>query len=339
VRRIDNQFNVQVSFPKYASVSTNIRVFSSILVETAISYQGYNTLSSLPNKGYIEFVSYVQYPYYLRLNSPGSPIEFAPSGMTTEIIPLLDVLGTGIQTLSVQTYRVTIDPGSNCTIDGTYATAVNRFQVMCIPSAPNCPTPVDTITFSFTVQSENFCAQIASHVDVTPKIVSYKESTFTDISENFLISTSNPQRAYFKISATSNSVSIQSVSLTGVSISSPIIGRDVVLWTNNSTQIGSLLGIIVDKTVFSILITDYFNVPQDGLSNITVTATMSISYVGDLKKRTILQANYVPTATQKAFSIAYEFDSVPNQISATPSFNILHWWNVLLILGLFILLL
>jgi len=215
--------------------------------------------------------------------------------------------------LSEQSYRIAIDPGSHCQLNGIYASAVNRFQVVCIAGVTDCPTPVDTIFFSFSVQSENFCAQIASNVAVSTTMSSFSDSTITSPSDDFLISTNNPQRAYFKVAASSNSVSVQSVSVTGVSLSSSILGSKI-LWASGITADGTTFGIQVNQDKFSVLVTDAFDVPQDETSIVTITANMQVYYVGGLK-RAIEQVQQIPSTTQSSFIINNDGINMGNSAS------------------------
>jgi len=291
---------------EFASASVTVSVLSTILVSTAVINQGYNTLPSNPDFGYFDFQTVVEYPFEMTLNSP-STLDGVPPGMTATISSLTSTIATGTGTYSTQTWRVLINPGSNCVLNGVYTLTNNHLKPACISGA-SCAAPIDPTSFTFGITSDNFCATTVANVDVEASLASYSNAGLTSTSNVFLISASNPARAYFLASATSNQVSVQGVTVVGVSVSCSTIGTQV-LYNSALTSEGTTLGLNVTGPSFSFLVSTAFSVTQDQQTSCTITAQMQVAYVGGGRKRMELQATLAPAQTATSFTLFAEVGS------------------------------
>jgi len=248
------------------------------------------------------------------LNSPSS-LDGVPSGMTATISSLSSSVATGTGTYSIQTWRVLINPGTNCVLNGIYTLINNHLEPSCI-SGSTCAAPIDPTYFSFSILSDNFCATVVDNVDVEASLTSFSNAGLSASSTAFVISASHPSRAYFLASATSSQVSVQSVTITGVSVSCSTIGTQV-LYNSGLTTAGTTFGVHVNGSSFSFLASTSFSVAQDQQTSCTITANMQVAYVGGGRKRMVLQTQS-PTASSTAFTL-YS-DSSPNSgIAVIPS--------------------
>jgi len=194
-----------------------------------------------------------------------------------------------------------INPGSNCVLNGIYTLINNHLQPTCISGAP-CAAPIDPVSFSFGITSDNFCATTVDNVDVEASLASYSNAGLTASENVFAISANNPARAYFLASATSNQVSVQGVTVVGVSVNCGTIGNQV-LYSTALTAEGTTLGLQVSGASFSFLVSTAFSVAQDQTTSCTITAQMQVTYVGGGKKRMVQQTTTALSQTATSFSL------------------------------------
>ena len=138
---------VQVSFEKYATVSTNINVFAAVVIDSAITSQQFGT--EVAGSGTIVFVTEVGYPFQLTLQNAGNPIDIAPNGMASTSLSVVDSSpATQTGGVTSQHWKIVVTPAAGtCVLDGIYSTASNRFQLGCTAAAianGECPTLSNT---------------------------------------------------------------------------------------------------------------------------------------------------------------------------------------------------
>jgi hypothetical protein len=309
-RTLVSRLPFEVRYPKtieFTNTGSNVTVYSDVNVVAAIVAQNSET-SSPPNPdvAYVTLLTIVQYPFVL--TAPYS-ISGDTSKFALSVVQLNSCADNGSP--CEQSWMITILPTvDQCNFNGNY---VFDFTVACVTSACPLDSNTNTGTISFTLQSEDFCAQIVENIDLTGTFMSFEDDLHTTPKVDFLFH----QTIYFQAVVSSTKATI---------ISTVVNNFNVVLWNNNmvplynygntvsgndvSLQVlnnlnGGLecdLSLVVDPSVFPVPVNQNDMVTFDLVLDVTYLNTQSKKRTSKKQKfnaRTILSVNG-PQATQIA---------------------------------------
>lgn len=262
----------------------------------------------LPGQGTVVLNTNANKNFYLQFLSSTGPLGLSRSvtGPTGEGPMCVDQ-----NEACLQDFVMKLQPDKiKCNLNGVYSML---FKLHCRPHVNPCPLDGnETETVSFTLQSANFCSKIIDDIDLSGSIETYGNTQMRD-PEDRKVSFVEGQRVYFKVSASSNKATIVNTRVSNIR---------VVRWDNSQVTLlsGSLptgLGTNVNiqtndnwgsprDSQFSFqLLTNMFNVPNDGKKKINVKCTLEVTYQ-NTKKR-ILKFNRMLDKSGQTFDVEESF--------------------------------
>jgi len=315
-RSVTQQFTIQVTFAKYATVSTSVDVFASVLVTATIVDQQFGT--NVAGTGQIQFVTQVGYPFMLVLVNDGGSLAIAPSNINTSLTAGSSSPANVTGGVSSQNWQFTVVPATGtCVLDGTYGTASNGYQLVCTPAAVSnndCPQILDpNVSFSFGVTSSNYCGQVVADVGVTLLLTSYNDAAHQITSNNFLIQPNGV--AYFGVTVLSSTqVLVSALQVSRVTLSSNGLGGALVLYNDGLTTAGITFGYAGTGPNFSFNLTTDFNVIRDSSDEVSVVALVTIFYTGNNGQKRFIET--LAPASQTSSQVANSINLTPGLTSA-----------------------
>eukprot|EP01130_Rhizamoeba_saxonica_P000771 TRINITY_DN1068_c1_g1_i1.p1 TRINITY_DN1068_c1_g1~~TRINITY_DN1068_c1_g1_i1.p1 ORF type:complete len:981 (-),score=299.06 TRINITY_DN1068_c1_g1_i1:47-2989(-) len=170
---------IKLRFQKYVAVTTEINVFNQPDIKAAITQQIVAVELSDPAK--IELVTVNEWPYtFVGPIVDGEPVfsEFPASKVAAFDItetPCTEEQGSSCK----QRWMNVMDLTENaCTLDGVYE---YTWTQTCQDSLEeDCPIEDRSVNIEYTLQSENFCAEVAVEVGITGVMDSYEEDLTTE---------------------------------------------------------------------------------------------------------------------------------------------------------------
>jgi hypothetical protein len=193
-RHTQSILRIKVRFQRFASVTLNpdITVFNSPDVQAAITKQIVSI--NLGDPALIEVVSVLTWPYKLATNN--YTLAQSPAGKVLSTVYSNDDCTNTEGVSCKQRWRTSLTLTENtCTLDGDYKLTYTK---ICAPSQNNnCPLQdKDRAAFiAYSLQSENFCAEISVEVGLTGSIGVFEDAGYTKPRTAFIVGT----RAYFLV--------------------------------------------------------------------------------------------------------------------------------------------
>jgi fibro-slime domain-containing protein len=197
-RLIQNTLRIKLRFQKYVEVripeSAQIQLYNKQDMKAAITKQIVESTEGAPAT--VELVTVNNWPYGLNKGL----LAVYPQGKYSSIVFNQDTCPTSYaEGLTCrQRWKTLLTPNpTTCRLDGAYRM---NWTVAC-PNLTNCP--VDPTTNStgidFTLQSEDFCAEITVEVGLTGTLLSYNDATFTTERTAFVVG----QTSFYLVSVNS----------------------------------------------------------------------------------------------------------------------------------------
>lgn len=215
-----------------------------------------------------------------------------------------------------------VDATQLCEIDGDYQV---EFNARCQPSflgQTDCPLVQDdqgqiqnVFTVDFTIDSENFCAQVVDTVDVAATLASFKDHAHAVAATNYI----QGQTAYFVTKVSSTKVTVVSVDVDDIDFEitgGPSAGQ-YSLYVDGANAAGALpttLSLVVedsaatgvqDEAYFQFLIEgSIFDVPADGSSDFEVTVVLNVGFKDAATGLVVLEQQQVRLLQSKSQQLA-----------------------------------
>jgi fibro-slime domain-containing protein len=311
-RIIQSVLRIKLRFQRYVQVTVaqNPTVFSTKQLGAAITKQ--IVAIDLGSPALVEIVTVLNYPYKLSL---GDLTSF-PTGKVANYTytPFDCTVTAGQQCRQKWDALMQLTP-ETCTLNGNYrmdwttACGAGLDSVTCPLNTGDLPTNVQ-----FTLQSENFCAEVTVDVGLVGTLTSYLDNTFTTKKNAFIVgrtayflvdvnSDINPSGAYNPATAVVTFTRTQLVSVTVKQVSSATIYRlyENYLTANFTgtsygdlqTQCTSITVAATNQVGFSFVFSTQLaaGLDKNGQQSFTVSATFQVTYNNANGKRGLLASS------------------------------------------------
>jgi fibro-slime domain-containing protein len=197
-RMIQNTLRIKLRFQKYVEVripeSAQIQLYNKQDMKAAITKQIVESTEGAPAT--VELVTVNNWPYTLNKGS----LAVFPQGKYSTIVFNQDICPTTYAEGANcrQRWKTLLTPNpTTCTLDGSYRM---NWTVAC-PTGVNCPVDAtnNATGIDFTLQSENFCAEVTVEVGLTGDLKSYDDATFAKERTAFVVG----QTSFYLVSVNS----------------------------------------------------------------------------------------------------------------------------------------
>jgi hypothetical protein len=266
-RFLKSAIPMSIKFKKRITLSSNIQVSSPIDMISAITRLEY--VRGPPQSGIIEFITSLAYPFVLNASSVTN-VLISTAGLSGTLVDISDPSLCLPGSPCTQKFRILVSVTSACSFTGLYKM---KFNFACQPGS-QCPITYENATITLDVNSENFCTVTNVNIGLNGVMNSYSDSLFQIKSNNFILG----KTAYFK-SVLSANAALQSSNLERVQV---INGNSTkVAYDNGITSDGQIMGFQYTGN-YSNSVTFHLNsfeVPADSNAQITVEATIRVTYV------------------------------------------------------------
>jgi fibro-slime domain-containing protein len=330
-RIIQSVLRIKLRFQRFVSVTVaqNPTVYNTKDLKAAITKQ--IVAIDLGSPALVELVSVLGYPYRLNegklaLTPPGKVANF-----TFTTVDCTVANGQTCRQRWQSTLQLTPD---TCTLDGSYRLEWSTgcgdglTGAACPLVAADIPAAVD-----FTLQSENFCAEVTVEVGLIGELKSYEEATYATPKVAFIVG----RTAYFLVTINSDqnptgdyndataSIKFTKTKLVTVSVRQGGTTNVIRIFEKSApavfdaasdvkTDCKELVNAAVNKVGFSFVFSTELSktLQPNGKQTFTIGAEVQVSYAG-ARKRGIL----VDGAEKSAFDAEAGFDGLPTTSATT----------------------
>jgi hypothetical protein len=188
--------------------------------------------------------------------------------------------------------------------------------------ATDCSLPAsgEAVTVKISITTPDMTPTIVDTISVTGSMTIYSDSAYTITALALFISKTAYAKTVFSSSkATISSVTITNITATGSSVKKPPLDLMSSLGAA-ATAVTSLTPVPATTTFYFAIDPNYFAVTGSDFGTMTVTATYTINYVGNTRRRSLPSTVEVRSSTTVAIARDYAMDPYSAASALAPWF-------------------